>query len=519
MQLIRTRDLVSPVLAGTLTLVASIALTVVSAWLITRAWQMPPVMDLTVAVTAVRALGITRAVFRYIERLVSHDVALSSAARARSVAYERLAGSGASVGAMSRGSLLTRLGSDIDAVADVIVRAIVPVGVAAVTGVLSVSFAALLSWEVALVLAVGLVLAAVVPSGLSARAVRQAEALRARSVEAYTAAVDRVLADAVALRVGGGMEPALAQADSAARSYARAGESGASADAVGAASSLWIHGLTITGVLLVAGTAYLDGGHSPQWLAVLVLLSLAAFEAVSVLPNAAVAWTRGAGARARLEEVLRGSGALGVVPAAGAVVSDEPRLVARDLSYGRDTDLGVINLDLPFGARHEIIAPSGSGKTTLLMTLAGILPPRGGEVSVDGYSPASVSGTVVLFSAEDAHVFATTVRDNLALGAADASDEEMMEVLEAVGLADWVAELPGGLDTVLGSGAASLSGGQRRRLLLARVLLTDAPILLLDEPVEHLDAGGAAEMLEMLNRDALPGRRARRTVVVVRHPR
>ena len=518
MQLIRTRDLIRPVAAGTLTLAASITLTVVSAWLITRSWQMPPVMDLTVAVTAVRALGITRAVFRYIERLVSHDVALTSAARARSVAYEQLAGSGASVGAMSRGSLLTRLGSDIDAVADVIVRAIVPIGVAAVTGVLAVGFAALLSWEVALVLAVGLVLAAVVPSGLSARAVRQAEALRARSVEAYTAAVDRVLTDAVALRVGGGMDPALEQADGAARSYARAGESGASADAVGAASSLWIHGLTITGVLAVAGTAYVDGGHSPQWLAVLVLLSLAAFEAVSVLPNAAVAWTRGSGARARLEEVLRGSGALGVVDGE-VVVSDEPRLVARNLIYGRDTDLGVINLDLPFGARHEIIAPSGSGKTTLLMILAGILPPRGGEVTVDGHSPASLSGTVVLFSAEDAHVFATTVRDNLALGAADATDEEMMEVLEAVGLAGWVSDLPAGLDTVLGSGAASLSGGQRRRLLLARVLLTDAPILLLDEPVEHLDATGAMEVLELLTREELPGRRARRTVVVVRHPR
>src|SRR5690606_37765015 len=149
-----------------------------------------------------------------------------------------------------------------------------------------------------------------------------------------------------------------------------------------------------------------------------------------------------------------------------------------NLIYGRDTDLGVINLDLPFGARHEIIAPSGSGKTTLLMILAGILPPRGGEVTVDGNSPASLSGTVVLFSAEDAHVFATTVRDNLALGAADATVEEMMEVLEAVGLAGWVSDLPAGLDTVLGSGAASLSGGQRRRLLLARVLLTDAPILL-----------------------------------------
>lgn len=156
-----------------------------------------------------------------------------------------------------------------------------------------------------------------------------------------------------------------------------------------------------------------------------------------------------------------------------AAVSDQTRLITRDLFYDHDTDLGVINLDLPFGTR--------------LMPLAGILPPRGGEVSAEGHSPTQVAGNIGLFSTENAHVFATTVRDNFALGAAD---EEMREVLQAGGL----------------------SGGQRRRLLLARVLL-------LDEPIEHLDATSAAEMLEMLNRDELPGRRARRTVVVVRRLR
>ena len=166
-----------------------------------------------------------------------------------------------------------------------------------------------------------------------------------------------------------------------------------------------------------------------------------------------------------------------------ATVSDQTRLITRDLFYNHDTDLGVINLDLPFGTRP--------------IPLAGILPPRGGEVNVDGHSPTQVVGNEVLFSTENAHVFATTVRDNFALSTADATDEDMREVLEAVGL----------------------SGGQRRCLLLARVLLTDAPILLLDEPIEHLDATSAAEMLEMLNRDELPGRRVRRTVVVARRPR
>lgn len=127
---LRFRELIPAVVAGSVTMIASITLTVVSAWLITKAWEMPPVMDLTVAVTAVRALGISRAMFRYIERIVSHDLALKAASRARSSAYQRLASSPNSALTMRRGELLSRLGVDIDSVADVIVRAVIPAGVA-----------------------------------------------------------------------------------------------------------------------------------------------------------------------------------------------------------------------------------------------------------------------------------------------------------------------------------------------------------------------------------------------------
>lgn len=512
---LRARELIAPVLAGTVTMIASLALTVVSAWLITRAWEMPPVMDLTVAVTAVRALGISRAIFRYIERVVSHDLALSAAGRARSTAYERLAHSPTSALSMRRGELLSRLGADIDSVSDVIVRAVVPTGVALLTGVIAVVFTAALSPVSAVVLALGLTLAATVPPALAARGVRVAETRRAEAGEAYTGAVDRVLADQAALRVHGEMPRALADADRAARAYSAAGESGAGADAVGAASSLWIHGFTVIGVLLVAGSLYTGGGHSPQWLGVLVLLALAAFEAVTALPEAAIAHTRARGAAGRLAEIADLPGAAEPAPVTEA---GQPRIEARGLVYGWDCDLGVCDLDLPFGARHEIIAPSGSGKTTLLLTLAGFLPARGGQVRIGGEDPALLRQTV-LFSPEDAHIFATTVRDNLALGAPAATDAQMLQVLAAVGLDTWVAGLPEGLATVLESGADSLSGGQRRRLLLARALLSDAPVLLLDEPTEHLDAAGSAEMLALLAADELPGRRARRTVVVVRHVR
>lgn len=198
--------------------------------------------------------------------------------------------------------------------------------------------------------------------------------------------------------------------------------------------------------------------------------------------------------------------------------SDQPVLRAENLVYGWDSDLGTSNLDLTFGSRHEIIAPSGTGKTTLLLTLAGLLTPRSGRVLIDDSDPSALKNAV-LFSPEDAHIFATTVRDNLALGAPEATDEEMASILEHVGLSEWLEGLPDGLGTVLDLGAGSLSGGQRRRLLLARVLLSDAPILLLDEPTEHLDTEGSSEILSMLVSDHLPGKRAQRTVVLVRHVR
>lgn len=502
------RELIAPVAAGSVTLLSALALTIVSAWLITKAWQQPSVMDLTVAVTAVRALGISRAVFRYVDRVVSHDLALTCAARTRANAYRMLAdGPPSRALRLGRGDLLTRLGDDVDLVSDVVVRALVPAGVAAVTSVAAVAFTALLSPAAAIVLAVGLIIAGTAAPWAAARATRTAAAERARALEDHVTAVDRVLADAPALRVRGEIDGALADADRAARTLAAADESAAPADAAGAAVSVLASALTVVAVLVIAGLAAPD--HSPQWLGVLALLPLAAFESVAALPGAAVAVTGAAGAARRLAELAGAAESDVDEPSTREPGPARPLLRARGLRYGHDRDLGPIDLDVPFGGRETIVAPSGAGKTTLLMTLAGLLPPRGGGFSADG----------ALFVAEDGHVFSTTVRDNLAVGAPHATDETMARTLRAVGLGAWVAGLPDGLATVLPAGADDMSGGQRRRLLLARALLTDAPILLLDEPFEHLDDAGAAELRALLAAPELPGARPERTIIVVEHPR
>jgi ATP-binding cassette, subfamily C, bacterial CydC len=149
------------------------------------------------------------------------------------------------------------------------------------------------------------------------------------------------------------------------------------------------------------------------------------------------------------------------------------------------------------GDRLAVTGPSGSGKTTLLMAMA--------------ENPSKAA-----FFAEDAHLFATTVRDNLLVARGDATDEELRNALRRVGLGDWLDALPNGLSTVLVGGAAAVSAGQRRRLLLARALISTVPTVLLDEPTEHLDAKDSNELLtELLTPGALFP--ANRTVVVATH--
>jgi ATP-binding cassette, subfamily C, bacterial CydC len=144
-----------------------------------------------------------------------------------------------------------------------------------------------------------------------------------------------------------------------------------------------------------------------------------------------------------------------------------------------------------------VTGPSGSGKTTLLMAMA--------------ENPSKAA-----FFAEDAHLFATTVRDNLLVARGDATDEELRNALRRVGLGDWLDALPNGLATVLVGGAAAVSAGQRRRLLLARALISTVPTVLLDEPTEHLDTADGSQLLsELLTPGALFP--AERTVVVATH--
>jgi ATP-binding cassette subfamily C protein CydC len=263
---------------------------------------------------------------------------------------------------------------------------------------------------------------------------------------------------------------------------------------------------------------------APTTLAILMLLPLSAFEATAMLPAAAVALTRGRIAAKRVLDLVP-SGPQAHEPIVLTSTSTPAWLVATNLVAGYPRSApglpAAVTLDLPPGARLIIQGGTGAGKTALLMTLAGLLPPLSGVVAIDGRSTSNLTESelrsAVNYFAEDAHLFNTTVRDNLLVARGDCTDDELVSAVARVGLQPWLRALPSGLDTVLGGGSDAVSGGQRRRLLLARALLCAAPILLLDEPTEHLDSAAADQLLtELLNpAGGLVG--PDRTVVVATH--
>jgi ATP-binding cassette subfamily C protein CydC len=519
----RLSRILAAIALGVLSLGSALALAGVSAWLITRAWQMPPVLDLSIAVVAVRTFAISRGVLRYCERLATHDAALRAAGTARAEIYRRLAhGPAAATVRLRSGELVARVGADVDTLADVLVRAVVPIGVAAVLAVAATAIIGAIAPPAAVILAVCLFVAGVAAPALAGRAAAAQEALARQHRSERDTAVMLALEHAPELRVAGALGAVITESRRRQHAWGDALDAAARPAAIGEAIPTAAIGASVLGAVVVGiGLAPMV---APTTLAVLMLLPLSAFEATTALPAAAVQLTRSRIAARRLLDLAPLDGA---VPT-GEATTPQPgpagagRLCA-DVRCGHPGAARSIQatLDLPPGSRLAVTGASGSGKTTLLMTLAGLLPPLHGQVLLDEtelsrFDESELHRTVSFF-AEDAHIFATTVRDNLLVARGDCPDPELTAALDVVGLSEWLAGLPEGLSTVLIGGAQAVSAGQRRRLLLARAIVSPARIVLLDEPSEHLDATDAERVLRDLLAAASGLMGADRTVVVATH--
>ncbi|HEX7351841.1 thiol reductant ABC exporter subunit CydC [Brachybacterium sp.] len=519
--------LLAAVLAACATLGSAFALAAVSAYLVTRAWTMPPVLDLTVAVVMVRALGISRGAFRWLERMLTHDVALRGVVSLRTNLFTALAArTDDALTRLRRGDLLSRLGDDAQELGDHVITAVVPGIVAVVMAVAVLATFAPLSPAVAAVMLAALVLASVLAPAAAHRAARLSEQAVLETRAGVGAQALEILDDATSLRLEGRLEEELAQLRSRQEAHDVAIDRAALPAAVAAAAVPLTMILALGGALLAIGALWTEGSASAGQIGILLLLPLSSFEAATALPAAAAQHARSRAAAERLAELVGPDG--DAQPPVSAPAPERPptaSLRAVGLTAGWSPDaprVRDLDLDLPPGSRLAILGASGSGKSTLLATLAGLLEPLDGHVELDGHdlaslSPAAVRAGVTMF-AEDSHVFATTVRENVKVVRGDLGDPEIRAALEAVDLADWVATLPHGLDTLLGPDGTTVSGGERRRLLLARAVVRRGPVLLLDEPTEHLDtARGDALLRSLLSPAGSALAPASSTVVVVTH--
>lgn len=515
----RRGSLVLALLLGSLALGSAVGLMATSGWLISRASQQPPVMYLMVAVTATRAFGIGRAVFRYTERLVSHDAVLRMLADTRVAVYrrlERLAPAG--LRTTRRGDLLSRLVADVDAVQDYWLRWLLPVGAAVLVSAGSVGFTAWLLPEAGAVLAVGLLAAGAGVPLVTGAVARRAERRLAPARGVLATRVADLLTGTAELTVAGALPARTAETRRADSVLTRIASRAATATALGDGLTALVSGLTVAAAALVGAQAVTTGRLSGVAMAVVVLTPLAAFEAVLGLPLAVQHRQRVRKSAERVYEVLDAPDPVREPENPAQAPASAFPLVLKELGArhtGQDRDaLAGLDLTLEQGRRVAVVGSSGAGKTTLAQVLLRFLDAGTGSYTLGGVDAYEMDGDAVRrlvgLCAQDAHLFDSSVRENLLLARKDATEAELRDALGRARLLDWADGLPEGLDTLIGEHGARLSGGQRQRLALARALLADFPVLVLDEPAEHLDLPTA----DALTADLVAATEGRTTLLI-----
>ncbi|WP_460625051.1 thiol reductant ABC exporter subunit CydC, partial [Kitasatospora kifunensis] len=512
------------VLLGSLALGCAVALLATSGWLISKASQQPPVLYLMMAVTSVRAFGVGRSFFRYCERLVSHDAVLRTLGSLRVTVYRRLERlAPTALPAFRRGDLLSRLVADVDAVQDWYLRWRLPAAVGVTVSLLASAALALLLPAAGLTLALGLLLAGLALPVLTARLCGRTERQQAPARGALAASVVDTCTGAAELTVAGALPARLGAVRAADERLTALAARSAATTALGAGLMALLTGLTVVGCAVVGVLGVRSGSLEGLCLAVVILTPLAAFEAVAGLPGAVQVRERSRAAAGRLTEVFDTPDPVREPADPAPLPADPFPLSVRGLRArwpGQEAyALDGVDLDLAAGRRIAVVGPSGSGKTTLAQVLLRLLDQGDGSVVLGANCPQAVDSraldgdavrTMIGLCAQDAHVFDSSLRENLRLARPLGTDADLRAALASARLLDWVDTLPEGLDTMVGEHGARLSGGQRQRLALARALLADFPLLILDEPAEHLDLPTA----DALTADLLTATEGRATLLI-----
>jgi ATP-binding cassette subfamily C protein CydC len=461
-------------------------------------------------------IALMRPVLRYLDRLVSHAAAFRALADTRVWFFRRLAERlPAGLGFRRAGDLLGRLVSDIDALDRLYLGAIVPAVAAAVVVLAIFLLLGVVAPELALLVAAPLALALLLPPLLAPGAAEAGQrvaaaqgSLRAAVVDPLTGIEDTLAAGAEPVAAARVAEEG-ARLSAAQRLLARRGAWGGAA------------GTVLTQAAMLGALAYglVTGNEGVAGAVLGLFLAIAAAEALGLMPRAGAALAAAAASGRRLFEAADAAPPV-ADPAKPAPLPSGHAIRIEDVHFTWSTDrppvFDGLELDVPEGARLALLGPSGAGKSTLASLLLKFAAPRTGCILLGGVDIATLTGeqlrSRIVCLTQDARLFDDSIAANLRLARPEATPAEMWRALDAAGIGEVVRSLPEGLETRCGEAGARFSGGQARRLALARALLSDAPVLILDEPAAGLDPDTERAFLETLDQAT-----AGRTVILIVH--
>ncbi|MGE5072867.1 MAG: thiol reductant ABC exporter subunit CydD, partial [Anaerolineae bacterium] len=498
------------VLFGSLTIGASIALMGTSSWLISMAALHPSIAALQVAIVGVRFFGIARAVFRYLERLVSHNVTFRLLGRLRTWFYQQLEPlAPARLMEYRAGDLLARVIGDVNTLENLYVRVIAPPITAVIVCIATAVFLAFSDVRLALLLVAAFLLLGVgLPYFVQLSSRRWGQQIVLSRAELQVQLVDGIqgLPD---LLVFGRSSDRMAGLQVTGAAYASAQTRMALISGIHSAFYTLVTNLVPWLVLWLVIPQVDSGRLADVMLAPLVLLTAASFEAVSTLPLAAQMWSSTRAAATRLFEVVDSEPAVREDPGPADARGADAPVGALEISRLTFTyphqdrpALDNVSLRLEPGRLVAVVGPSGAGKSTLVNVLLRFWEYDQGDICLDGqpirsFSPDALRNHIAVVPSNP-YFFNTSIYENLRMARRGVTREEVVEAAEAAQIHAAIVKLPKGYDTLIGEQGMRLSGGERQRLAIARAVLKDAPILVLDEPTANLDAVTEAQVLKTL---------------------